>query len=313
MTSLRLAFMGTPDFSVPTLQALAEAGHEIVGVYTQPPRPAGRGQRERLSPVHSFALEQGWPVFTPGKLKDSGEQAAFVGLDLDAAVVVAYGLILPKAILDAPRLGCFNVHASLLPRWRGAAPIQRAILAGDKESGVSIMAMAEGLDTGPVYSEVRTPITDTTTASDLHDRLAVLGAAALVETLDRLLREPDWAPVPQDPDGVTYAAKLTKEEGRMDWRAPAAALERRLRAFTPWPGGWFDLNDEKVKIIEAECALGSGAPGTVLDENLTIACGEGALRLTKIQRAGKRAMAAEEFLRGYDLPKGTLLPCPATS
>lgn len=309
--SLRLAFMGTPDFAVPTLQALAEAGHEIAAVYSQPPRPAGRGQKDRPSPVQAFAESQGWPVRTPKSLKTPEAQADFAALKLDAAVVVAYGLILPQAVLDAPRLGCVNVHASLLPRWRGAAPIQRAILAGDTETGVTIMQMEAGLDTGPMLLREAVPITAETTAQGLHDRLAALGAAMINKALGGLL-DGSLAATPQPAEGVTYAEKLDKAEGRLDWRESAVALDRRVRAFTPWPGAYFEVEMEKgrerVKVLAAEPLDEGGAPGMVLDDRATIACGEGALRLVKLQRAGKAPMAADAFLRGFDLPGGTVLP-----
>ena len=309
--SLRLAFMGTPDFAVPPLQALAEAGHEIAAVYSQPPRPAGRGQKDRPSPVQAFAESQGWPVRTPKSLKTPEAQADFAALKLDAAVVVAYGLILPQAVLDAPRLGCVNVHASLLPRWRGAAPIQRAILAGDTETGVTIMQMEAGLDTGPMLLREAVPITAETTAQGLHDRLAALGAAMINKALGGLL-DGSLAATPQPAEGVTYAEKLDTAEGRLDWRESAVALDRRVRAFTPWPGAYFEVEMEKgrerVKVLAAEPLDEGGAPGMVLDDRATIACGEGALRLVKLQRAGKAPMAADAFLRGFDLPGGTVLP-----
>ncbi|MGD1880226.1 MAG: methionyl-tRNA formyltransferase [Kiloniellaceae bacterium] len=309
--SLRLAFMGTPDFAGPTLQARAEAGHEIAAVYSQPPRPAGRGQKDRPSPVQAFAESQGWPVRTPKSLKTPEAQADFAALKLDAAVVVAYGLILPQAVLDAPRLGCVNVHASLLPRWRGAAPIQRAILAGDTETGVTIMQMEAGLDTGPMLLREAVPITAETTAQGLHDRLAALGAAMINKALGGLL-DGSLAATPQPAEGVTYAEKLDKAEGRLDWRESAVALDRRVRAFTPWPGAYFEVEMEKgrerVKVLAAEPLDEGGAPGMVLDDRATIACGEGALRLVKLQRAGKAPMAADAFLRGFDLPGGTVLP-----
>ena len=309
--SLRVAFMGTPDFAVPTLKALAAAGHEIAAVYSQPPRPAGRGQKERPSPVQAYAERQGWEVRTPTSLKTPQAQADFAALNLDVAVVVAYGLILPKAILDAPRLGCVNVHASLLPRWRGAAPIQRAILAGDAETGVTIMQMEAGLDTGPMLLKRSLPITAETSAQDLHDGLAELGAAMIGEALAGL-DSGELRATPQPEDGVTYAEKLDKAEGRLDWSADAAALDRRIRAFTPWPGAFFEIDGakgrERIKVLAAEVCDGKGAPGTVLDDQATIACGAGALRLKKLQRAGKGPMEAEAFLRGFELPAGTVLP-----
>ena len=300
--TLRLAFMGTPDFSVPALQALQAAGHEIAAVYSQPPRRSGRGQKQRPSPVQAAAEEAGLEVRTPESLKTPEAQADFAALDLDAAVVVAYGLILPKTILEAPKLGCFNIHASLLPRWRGAAPIQRAILAGDSESGVSIMRMDEGLDTGDVCLRRALPITAATTASELHDGLAALGAEMIVEALAELASG-TLSCHPQPEEGVTYAAKLSREEGRLDWRQPAAALARKVRAFTPWPGAWFEVEGERIKVLEALPADGGGDPGSVLGPELTVACGEGALRLLKVQRQGKAAMAAGDFLRGFGLPE----------
>ncbi len=308
---LRLAFMGTPDFAVPTLKALGEAGHDIAAVYSQPPRPAGRGHKERPSPVQAYAERHGWPVCTPASLKTAEAQADFAALNLDVAVVVAYGLILPQAILDAPRLGCVNVHASLLPRWRGAAPIQRAILAGDAETGVTIMQMDAGLDTGPMLLQERVAITAETTAETLHDRLAALGGATINRALAGLA-DGSLKAQPQPEDGVTYAEKLRREEGRLDWREPAATLERRVRAFTPWPGAYFEVAGEKaaerIKVLAAELRPESGAPGSVLDDKATVACGAGALRLTRLQRAGKAPMAAEAFLRGFALPAGRVLP-----
>ena len=303
--------MGTPEFSVPTLKALAEAGHEVAAVYSQPPRPAGRGQKERPSPVQAYAESQGWTVRTPTSLKTAQAQADFAALDLDVAVVVAYGLILPQAILDAPRLGCVNVHASLLPRWRGAAPIQRAILAGDAETGVTIMQMEAGLDTGPMLLTRSLPITRETSAQALHDALADLGAAMINDALAGL-DSGELRATPQPEEGVTYAEKLDKAEGRLDWSASAAALDRRIRAFTPWPGAFFEIESakgrERIKVLAAEVCDGKGVPGTVLDSRLTVACGDGALRLIKVQRAGKAPMAAEAFLRGFDLPAGSVLP-----
>jgi methionyl-tRNA formyltransferase len=309
--TLRLAFMGTPDFAVPTLTALAEAGHEIAAVYSQPPRPAGRGQKERPSPVQAYAERQGWPLRTPKTLKTPEAQAAFAALKLDVAVVVAYGLLLPQAILATPRFGCVNVHASLLPRWRGAAPIQRAILAGDAETGVTIMQMEAGLDTGPMLLKETVPIGPATSAQDLHDRLADLGASMINRALAGLV-DGSLKAVPQPDQGVTYAAKINKAEGRLDWRDSAGALDRRVRAFTPWPGAYFEIETERgrerVKVRAAEPRADGGLPGSVLDDRATIACGEGSLRLLKVQRAGKAPMDIDAFLRGFDLPAGLVLP-----
>lgn len=303
---VRLAFMGTPDFSVGILAALLEAGHDVAAVYSQPPRPSGRGHREQPSPVHAFALERGLSVRTPVSLKGADDQYVFRSLNLDVAVVAAYGLLLPQPILDAPRWGCLNVHASLLPRWRGAAPIQRAILAGDRETGVTIMQMDKGLDTGAMLLTDRIGITATTTADSLHDQLAEMGARLIVEALARY---ETLVPVEQSLDGVTYAAKLTKDEGRLRWDRPAVELERQIRGLSPWPGVWCEILGERLKILSAEVIpSASGAPcGTVLDDALTIACGEGALRLMTVQRAGKGPMAAAAFLRGFAVPKGTVL------
>ncbi len=306
MEGLRLAFMGSPDFAVPVLQALAAAGHEIACVYSQPPRPAGRGHKARPCPVQAYAESRGWPVRNPASLKPEAEQTAFAALNLDVAVVVAYGLILPKAVLEAPRLGCLNVHASLLPRWRGAAPIQRAIEAGDRESGVTIMQMDEGLDTGPLLLREALPITAETTAQLLHDALAALGARMIVDALARIAAGQLQAR-PQPATGVTYAAKLDKSEGRLDWTRPAEELARRIRAFTPWPGAWCRHGAERLKISAVELTAGEGAPGEVLDDRLTVACGRGALRLVTLQRAGKAPLAAEAFLRGHPLAPGTRL------
>jgi len=304
--SLKLIFMGSPDFSIPALQALIEAGHQIVCVYSQPPRPAGRGHKEKPCPVHAYALTQGLEIRTPGSLKDTAAQQEFQALGADACIVAAYGLILPKAVLDAPRLGCLNIHASILPRWRGAAPIQRAIIAGDDKSGVSIMAMDEGLDTGAVLLMEETPITAQTTASDLHDRLSEMGAALIVRALG------EWdqgtlSAVAQSPDGVTYAAKLGRDEGRLDWTFPAYELERRVRGLNPWPGVWFEHAGKRIKVLAAGLSELSGEPGTVLAGPLSIACGEGALKLLRVQKQGGAAMAGEEFLRGFELPAGTRL------
>jgi methionyl-tRNA formyltransferase len=301
---MRIVFMGTPDFAVPTLDALMAAGHQLVAVYSQPPRPAGRGKALRPSPVHQHADAAGIEVRTPGSLKDPAEQQAFAALESDVAVVAAYGLILPEAILAAPRLGCLNVHASLLPRWRGAAPIQRAILTGDEVSGVSIMHMERGLDTGAVYAVRTTPV-DGKTAGELTDELAAIGGALMVDVLDQL---PGLTAEPQPQDGVTYAAKIDKGEARLDFRAPAAAVERQVRAFNPVPGAFFELAGERIKLLVADVVEGVGEAGTVLDDRLTIACGGGALAPRLVQRAGRGAMTSEELLRGFPIPPGTRLP-----
>ncbi|AVM75936.1 methionyl-tRNA formyltransferase [Magnetospirillum gryphiswaldense] len=301
---MRLAFMGTPDFSVAILSALLDAGHDVVCVYAQPPRPAGRGHKEQLTPVHAFAAQHGIEVRIPKSLKSEAEQQAFRALDLDAAVVAAYGLILPQAILDAPRRGCLNVHASLLPRWRGAAPIQRAILAGDAETGVTIMQMDAGLDTGAMLLVESLPITADTNAASLHDALAVLGARLIV---DALARHDALPRVKQPEDGVTYAHKLAKDEGRLDWNRPAVELERQVRGLTPWPGVWCQVGEERLKVLAAGLAEGAGAPGTVLDDSLLVACGSGALRLLRVQRAGKGPMEAADLLRGFAIPRGSIL------
>ena len=298
--------MGTPDFSVPILENLIHAGHEMAAVYSQPARPAGRGQQMRPSPVAAAAEARGIPVRTPKSLRSAEEQEAFAALKADVAIVAAYGLILPKPILDAPRQGCINVHASLLPRWRGAAPIQRCIEAGDHVTGVTIMQMDEGLDTGAMLLMEDIAITPTTTGGSLHDDLSVLGARLAVEALRRLEAGKLLAE-PQPPEGVTYAAKLAKEEGRIDWRRPATEIDRQLRAFTPWPGVWFELKGERIKLISAKPVEGEGEPGQVLDDKLTIACGNGALALETLQRSGKGAMAAADLLRGFAIPAGTRL------
>lgn len=298
---MRLVFMGTPDFAVETLKALIEAGHEIACVYSQPPRPAGRGMAERPSPVHACAAAQGIPVRTPVSLKPPDAQAQFAALNADAAVVVAYGLLLPKPVLDAPRLGCFNVHASLLPRWRGAAPIQRAIMSGDPETGVTIMRMEEGLDTGPMCKVGRLPITPQTTAQSLHDDLAVLGAKLMVEVLaqDRL----DC--VPQPAEGVTYARKIEKAEARIDFSRPAHEVRNHIHGLSPFPGAWFQVKGTRIKALACKVIEASGTPGHVIDDELTIACQPGAIRLLKLQREGKGAMEARDFLRGFPIPTET--------
>ncbi len=312
--SLRIVFMGTPDFSVPILDALIQAGHEIAAVYSQPARPAGRGHQLRSSPVAAFAESKGIPVHTPKSLKSAEEQQAFAALRADLAVVAAYGLILPKAILDAPRKGCINVHASLLPRWRGAAPIQRCIEAGDAHTGVTIMQMDEGLDTGAMLMIESMPIEPHTTGGSLHDHLSAMGARMIVEATGKL-EAGSLLATPQPPEGITYAAKLSKEEGRLDWRRSAKQLDRQLRALTPWPGMWFELEGERIKLIAAKPVSGSGEAGKVLDGTLTVACGEGALQLEILQRAGKAPMSAADLLRGFAIPPGTQLDltCPASS
>jgi methionyl-tRNA formyltransferase len=300
---MRLAFMGSPDFAVPALRALHGAGHTIVGVWCQPPKPAGRGYGIRPCPVHVEAERLGIAAHTPRRLRDNAtEQAAFAALDLDAAVVAAYGLILPQAMLDAPRRGCLNIHASLLPSWRGASPIQAAVLAGDAETGVSIMQMDAGLDTGPVLLREAVPIAATTTSAILHDVLADLGARLVL----RALAENPPA-VPQPTADATYAPKLTREDGRIDWQRDAAAIERQVRAFDPWPGSFTLLAGVTLKVLAAELTTGSGSPGTSIDDRLTVACGAGALRLTRVQLAGRPAMPAEAFLRGHRVPAGTRL------
>lgn len=301
---MRIVFMGTPDFAVPTLDALADAGHEIAAVYTQPPRPGGRrGRALTPSPVHHRAAARGIAVQTPARLRAAEDQAAFAALDADVAVVAAYGLILPPPVLAAPRLGCLNVHASLLPRWRGAAPIQRAILAGDTETGVAIMQMEAGLDTGPVRLTRRTPIGDKD-AGALTAELAAMGAQLMVRVLADIAAFP---PAPQPDAGVTYAAKIAKDEARLDFTPPAAAVLRQVRAFAPAPGAFFELAGERIKLLDAAMVAGSGAAGTVIDDMLTIACGEGAIRPLRVQRAGRGAMDAGELLRGFPIPAGTRL------
>ncbi len=307
MTSLRLVFMATPEFAIPALAALQDAGHEVVRVYTQPPRPAGRGRKLRLSAVHAAATRQGLEVRTPLTLAHAEEGRAFADLKADAAVVAAYGLILPPRILGATRLGCLNLHASLLPRWRGAAPIQRAIMAGDEESGITIMLMDEGLDTGPILLSERLPITPRTTAGELEAELARRGAPLMVAALEALA-EGRLDPRPQPAFGATYAKKLSPDEGRLDWHRPASQLERLVRGLTPQPGAWFDYRGGRIKVPAAEVVeAAKGTPGAVLDEALTVACGTGGLRLLEVRRAGKAAMAAAEFLRGFPLSPGTVL------
>ncbi len=302
---LRLIFMGTPDFAVPTLIELAARGHEIVGVYTRAAKPAGRRGLELVpTPAEREARALGLPVFTPKTLKTDEAQAEFRALNADAAVVVAYGLILPKAVLEAPALGCFNVHASLLPRWRGAAPINRAVMAGDAESGVTIMRMDEGLDTGAMAMIERLAIMPDMTAGELHDRLAPLGADLMARALGALERG-TLALTPQPDAGVSYAEKISKNETRIDWSKPGHEVHNHIRGLSPFPGAWFEFDGVRIKVLRSTRGEGSGAPGTVLDDHLTIACGDGAVRLTLVQRAGGKPMAADEFLRGTKVEKGT--------
>jgi methionyl-tRNA formyltransferase len=301
---MRVIFMGTPDFSVPVLDALVEAGHEIAAVYCQPPRPAGRGKKDRPTPVHARAEAMGLEVRHPVSLKGQAEQAAFAALNADIAVVVAYGLILPQAVLDAPRHGCLNIHASLLPRWRGAAPIHRAIMAGDAETGICIMQMEAGLDTGPVLLREATPIEAEETTGALHDRLSQMGARLIVKALDQL---DELTPTPQQDEGVSYAAKIDKAEARLDWSWQAAEVDRHIRGLSPFPGAWCEAEGERVKLLASRMGQGCGAPGQVLDDQLTVACGRGAVQLLRLQRAGRGAQDAAEFLRGTPLTKGTRL------
>jgi methionyl-tRNA formyltransferase len=300
---MRVVFMGTPDFSVPALDALAAAGHEIAAVYTQPPRPAGRGQKERPSPVHLRAEALGLPVRHPRTLRTPEAQAEFAALEADIAVVVAYGLILPKPVLDAPRDGCLNIHASLLPRWRGAAPIHRAVLAGDAETGVCIMAMEEGLDTGPVLLRAAIPIGPTDITGDLHDRLAAMGASLIVDALARL---DALTPEPQSEVGVTYAAKIDKAEAAIDWTKPAREIDRQIRGLSPFPGAWTTQDGRRLKLLRSRLAEGQGAPGEVL-HGLTIACGTGATDILEVQAEGRARQDAASFLRGTPVAPGTRL------
>jgi len=305
-TKLRIAFMGTPEFAVPILEALVSVGHEIICVYTQPPRTGGRGQKEKKTPIHIRAEKFGINVRAPKDFRFKQQQRAFADLNLDCAVVVAYGLILPGVILTAPKLGCLNIHASLLPRWRGAAPIQRAILTGDEESGVTIMQMDEGLDTGAMLMVGRVTITRETTGESLHNTLSEIGSALIIKVLNALM-EGKIRPTDQPEDGVTYAKKLDRSEGHIDWRKPAEDIERLIRAFTPWPGSWFEVKGERIKILSAQVENIDGVPGTVMDDKLTISCGVDGLQLNTVQRAGKSPMTVAEFLRGFKLPIGTVV------
>ncbi|MEC7765076.1 MAG: methionyl-tRNA formyltransferase [Pseudomonadota bacterium] len=296
---MRIVFMGSPDFSVPVLDALVAAGHEIVCVYCQPPRPAGRGKKDRPTPVQARAEALGLPVRHPKSLKGAEEQAEFAALGADIAVVVAYGLILPQAVLDAPAKGCLNIHASLLPRWRGAAPIHRAIMAGDAETGVCIMQMDAGLDTGPVLMRRAVEIGDEETTGELHDRLSALGAETIVEALAAL---DGLTPEVQPEDGVTYAEKIDKAEARVDWTRPASDIDRLIRGLSPFPGAWCEMDGVRVKLLGARLVAGDGAPGDVIGP-LTVACGEGAVEITRAQKPGGRGMDAGEFLRGFQMPE----------
>lgn len=305
--TLRLVFMGTPQFSVPVLEGILEAGHEVVAVYSQPPRRAGRGMAETKGPVHAFAEARGLPVYTPLSLRKADEQAVFAAHRADAAVVVAYGLLLPQAILDAPRLGCYNLHASSLPRWRGAAPIHRAIMAGDAATASVVMRMEAGLDTGPMCLVERMPIGPDMTTGQLHDALSVAGAALMVRAL-AVLERGELAETIQPEDGVTYAAKIDKAEARLDFTKPAGEVHNRVRGLSPFPGAWFEAGPdgkrERVKVLASRVAAGRGSPGEVLDGELTIACGDGAVRLLEVQRAGKKPQKPDEFLRGFALKAG---------
>jgi methionyl-tRNA formyltransferase len=303
---LRIIFMGTPEFAVPTLRGIVEAGYEVVAVYTRAPKPAGRGMAAQPSAVERAARGLRLPTLTPTSLRSEDAQAAFRAHGADAAVVVAYGLILPTPILDAVPLGCFNLHASLLPRWRGAAPINRAIMAGDNESAATIMKMDEGLDTGPIAFAERVSITDDMTAGELHDVLAARGAKLMSRALATLERG-ELTLNPQPPEGATYAAKIVKGETRIDWRRPWHQVHNHCRGLSPFPGAWFETGTERIKVLRTTRGDGAGEPGAVLDERLTIACGQGAVRILELQRAGRRPVTAEEFLRGTALPPRTLL------
>ncbi|MEO1135047.1 MAG: methionyl-tRNA formyltransferase [Pseudomonadota bacterium] len=305
---MRLAFMGTPEFSVPVLAELLAAGHEVAAVYTRAPQPSGRGQKLTPSLVQRFAESHGLEIRTPKNFKAEEERAAFAALDLDVAIVVAYGLILPQAVLDAPRQGCLNLHASLLPRWRGAAPIQRAVMAGDTVTGVQVMQMEAGLDTGPILLSESVSIASDETAGSLHDKLSQVAAQLGPRALAALDRG-GLVATPQPETGITYAHKISSDEARIDWRRPAAEIDCHIRGLSPFPGAWFEADGTRVKVLMSHWAKGAGAPGEILeaDENLIVACGDGAVALTSLQRAGKRAQAAEEFLRGFALRKGDML------
>jgi methionyl-tRNA formyltransferase len=308
LKKIRIAFMGTPHFAVQALKDLLETHYTVVAVYTQPPRPVGRGYKVSPTPVHELAEIHNIPVFTPLSLKTEEAQTQWESLDLDVAIVAAYGLILPKAILEAPRWGCLNIHASLLPRWRGAAPIQRAILEGDTQTGITIMKMDEGLDTGDVLLMKTIPISNITTTTQLQESLSHRGAEALLEALPAYLSG-KLQPIPQPQEGITYAEKLSKSEGQLDWSLPAAFLERKIRALNPWPGTWFDIGDDRIKVLEATVVSlpFPQPPGTILDNHFTIACGEQALRPLLVQKVGKVPLLVDDFLRGYELPSRQLV------
>ncbi len=310
MPALKIIFMGTPDFSVPALENLMDAGHEIVAVYCQPPRKSGRGMSEHLSPVHHYAQTRGLKVLTPQNFKNHTDVEIFEAHGADVAVVVAYGLILPEAVLQAPRHGCFNIHASLLPRWRGAAPIQRAIMAGDAFTGVTIMQMDAGLDTGDMVMVQKVAIGPDTTAASLHDELSQLGGKLMVEALEHL-QQGNLTATPQSNEGVTYAQKISKSEGRINWRQTAEEIDRHIRALTPWPGAWFEAKQSgkcfRIKVKKCCVTEGSGAPGEVLDTHFTIACGTKALCIEQVQREGKSPASAQDFLRGFSVLPGSVV------
>ncbi|MCQ0092379.1 methionyl-tRNA formyltransferase [Roseovarius sp. M141] len=301
---MRVIFMGTPEFSVPVLEALVRAGHDIAAVYTQPPRPAGRGKKDRPTPVHARAAEMGLDVRHPLNFWAEADRADFAALNADVAVVVAYGLILPQAVLDAPVHGCLNIHASLLPRWRGAAPIHRAIMTGDAVTGICIMQMEAGLDTGPVLLREEVQISALETTGQLHDRLSVMGAALICDALERLEM---LVPQPQTHAGVTYAAKIDKAEARIDWSRGADEIDRQIRGLSPFPGAWTEIAGQRVKLLASRLAEGQGAPGEVLDDALTIACATGAVQLLRLQRAGRAAQDGPEFLRGMSVAPGMIM------
>ena len=308
MKALRLAFMATPEFSVAALKNLITTGHDIICIYSQPPRPAGRGKKIRKSPVHQFGDDNNIEIRCPENFKNPIDQQAFIDLNLDAAIVVAYGLILPQILLDAPRLGCINIHASILPRWRGAAPIQRAILAGDKYSGITIMQMDKGLDTGDILSMQKVKIADDCNAGMLHDKLSNLGGDMIVKILDNL-ENGKIIPIEQPQDGATYAEKITKDEGHIVWMEPGILLERKIRALNPWPGVYFYCCNERIKVLEAEYIDILSTAGFIIDNKMTVGCGVGALRIKKLQRPGKKPVTAKEFLHSHSLSPGRHLTC----